>query len=76
MVSEGAQVLVTCRMGKNRSGLVSALALHLLTGQSGKACIQHIQSRRKGALRNPGFNECLVRLQSVGSGGRAGEDVS
>jgi protein tyrosine/serine phosphatase len=65
MLSEGQKVLVTCRMGKNRSGLVSALTLHLLTRQSGSVCIQRVQSRRKGALRNPGFNYCLANLQPL-----------
>lgn len=56
-------VLVTCWMGLNRSGLVSALALHLLTGRSGFSCIQDVKKARKRALRNPGFQEALLRLE-------------
>lgn len=65
MVLGGGKVLVTCRMGKNRSGLVSALTLHLLTGQSGSACIKQIQSRRQKAMRNPGFNYCVSNLKPL-----------
>ena len=34
-VSQGRRVLVTCNMGRNRSALVAALAIHMLTGMSG-----------------------------------------
>lgn len=60
-------VLVTCWMGLNRSGLVSALALHLLTGHSGFTCIQDVRRARKRALRNPGFLEALLRLEPKSS---------
>lgn len=60
--SEGLRVLVTCWQGINRSGLVSALALHKLTGASGEACIKRVQERRPGALTNPWFVETLSEI--------------
>lgn len=63
LVSEGSPVLVTCQMGRNRSGLVSALSIHLLTGLGGTECLLQVCSHRKGALGNPGFQETLGRLQ-------------
>lgn len=57
-----SKALVTCAAGRNRSGLVSAIALHLLTGQSGLACARHVQRRRQDALTNGSFVEALRRL--------------
>lgn len=62
LVRSGRKVLVTCWAGINRSGLVSAISVHLLTGWSGVACIRHVKSARRGALRNPAFQEVLCRL--------------
>jgi len=58
----GARVLVTCAQGVNRSGLVSAVSLHVLTGRPGRECVAHVQRCRPGALRNPRFVEWLVTL--------------
>lgn len=58
-IRSGRRVLVTCAAGRNRSGLVSAIALHELTGRSGKECIEHIQSRRLNALTNDDFVAAL-----------------
>jgi len=59
----GQKVLVTCRMGINRSGLVSALALHMTYGMSGREAIRLVKQKRKPrALTNPGFVEVLSRL--------------
>ena len=66
-LESGARVLVTCRMGKNRSGLVSALAIYFLTGLGGLECLFQVRSHRKGALGNPGFQEALSRLQATSS---------
>jgi len=55
-------VLVTCQMGWNRSGLVSALALHMLTGMTGEECIRVVQERRPNALYNVGFLDVLSKL--------------
>ena len=58
----GRRVLITCRMGLNRSGLITALTLHRLTGWSGAACVNVVRARRPGAL----FNESFVKaLRSV-----------
>lgn len=62
----GGKVLSTCFMGKNRSGLVSALILHLWLGVSGERAVRMIQQQRQGALRNPGFLSVLQRLASRG----------
>jgi len=54
-VREGRKVLVTCMAGLNRSGFITALALHHLTGWSGEVCVEHIRKRRKMALCNKTF---------------------
>lgn len=55
--------LVTCQMGWNRSGLVSAIALHLLTGKSGVECLKHVQMCRENALHNPSFQRVLKEIK-------------
>lgn len=65
LVSQRKKVLVTCYAGKNRSGLVSALAIHFLTGQGGFASLLQVQKRRPKALRNPGFQNVLMNLPPV-----------
>jgi hypothetical protein len=64
-VAQGGKVLVSCWAGVNRSGLVTALTLHRLTGLSGAACIAHIQKARPIALRNPRFLEALSRIKAA-----------
>jgi len=63
-LAERSKVLVTCWQGRNRSGLVSAIGLHLHLGISGKAAARIVQTRRKGALRNPQFCALLDGLQA------------
>lgn len=58
----GKKVLVSCMQGRNRSGLVSALALHRLYGMAGERCIKYIQNKRANALTNPEFNKFLDQL--------------
>lgn len=65
LVDEGQKVLVTCWQGRNRSGLVSALALHNLTGQSGFACILRVRAKRRKSLSNPGFQEVLSKIKRI-----------
>lgn len=67
----GDQVLVTCAAGLNRSGLVSALALHMTYGWSGDECIAKIRAARKSPkfpklkpLSNAEFCTVLRRLPS------------
>jgi protein-tyrosine phosphatase len=50
---KGQRVLVTCRQGRNRSGLVCALVLRELTGWPGKMIVSHLRNLRPGALSNP-----------------------
>ncbi len=59
---QGKKILITCMAGRNRSGLVMAFALHLLTGQSGLECANLIKQKREGALGNPGFMKVLTAL--------------
>jgi protein-tyrosine phosphatase len=56
----GHRVLVTCHLGRNRSGLISALAVRLLTGLSPMRAIARVQSQRSGALRNPAMQRFLI----------------
>lgn len=55
----GKKILVSCMQGRNRSGLVSALTLHLLYGISGKASKEFVQARVPHSLVNPSFNRFL-----------------
>ena len=65
-VDGGEKVLVTCVAGRNRSGLVTALALCDLFGVSGQEALEIVQSRRRhatgGALENPQFQKLLRRV--------------
>jgi protein-tyrosine phosphatase len=63
----GRRVLVTCQMGRNRSAFVAALALHLTTGESGKACADRVRKHRVDpigvrALSNRGFYSALSKI--------------
>lgn len=62
-VQAGGKVLVTCQAGKNRSGLVTAMALHEITGIAGKACVDIIKMVRPIALTNRQFVDALQRIQ-------------
>jgi len=54
--------LVTCMAGRNRSGLVTALALRYLTGEAGCPCACHVRDKRPNALSNAYFFDHLARL--------------
>jgi protein-tyrosine phosphatase len=54
-LADGKNVLVTCMAGLNRSGMITAMALHLHTGWSGIECVGHIQNQRPMALCNETF---------------------
>lgn len=56
------RVLITCWAGLNRSGMVTALALRMLTGWSGQRCVEAVQRRRKYALDNDVFASYLCSL--------------
>lgn len=62
---QGENVLVSCYMGVNRSGLVTALAL-MLNGASARSAIARIRAARKAPitpLSNPHFVTLLKRLE-------------
>jgi len=67
-IRSGKKVLVTCAAGMNRSGLVTAMSLHLLYGWSGPRCVAHVRLNRTWGddgympLSNPQFVRVLSRL--------------
>ena len=61
-VMAGDRVLVTCAMGKNRSGLVVGLCLVNLYNISGAEAVEIIQGNRPGALSNDTFVAYLETL--------------
>jgi hypothetical protein len=60
-IRNGAKVLVACREGRNRSGLVTALTLHEL-GMRGPKLVSHIRSRRRTAFGNQAFARYVSQL--------------
>lgn len=56
-VARGRRVLVTCAAGKNRSGIITAVAMrHLYPGATRTEIVDRIRARRRiGALSNPWF---------------------
>jgi protein-tyrosine phosphatase len=61
LVASGHRVLVHCRMGLNRSVLVTATALTYL-GMSGEEAVRHLRERRPGALFNEAFAGHVLAL--------------
>jgi protein-tyrosine phosphatase len=57
LVRRGRSVLVTCQLGMNRSGLVSALALRRLTGKDGRWVRSYMRAKRERHGRRPLSNE-------------------
>lgn len=73
-VRSGRKVLTTCMAGLNRSGLVNALALHLLHGWPGERCVARVKLFRKPrhgleALCNDEFVAALKKLGQRTPGG-------
>lgn len=64
---EGKRVLVSCMQGRNRSGLVSALSLHLLYGVSGNRAKSIIRALVPHALSNPSFERFLGKIPAKGT---------
>jgi hypothetical protein len=64
-VQGGGRCLVTCAAGRNRSGLVTALAVHELTGWPGALCVELVRKSRTraDALTNLTFVAALRRLR-------------
>lgn len=64
-INQGKKVLVTCLAGRNRSGLVVALALHQLTGMSGEDAVTYIKECRPYALTNSNFVDILSQIKAI-----------
>ncbi len=62
VVRAGGRVLITCWAGKNRSGFVTTLTLHNLTGRSGRSCIRRVRIGRPIALENEHFVAMLEQI--------------
>jgi protein-tyrosine phosphatase len=58
---KGANVLVTCAQGINRSALIAALAL-MMDGASAGEAVKHIRKKRKGTHMKPLSNRAFVRV--------------
>lgn len=67
-VVSGKQTLVTCAMGRNRSGYVTAVALWMLTGMAGSDVVALIQDARPESLSNKAFVRDLARLPNQAFG--------
>jgi protein-tyrosine phosphatase len=70
MHAAGERILVTCLAGRNRSGLVCALAIVAITGARPLDAAMLVRMRRRGpdgmpALTNPAFIKFLRDLQKV-----------
>ncbi len=67
----GKRVLITCAMGMNRSGLLTALTLMAVTGCTGRSAFETVQSRRRPmddgtrALFNPIFSRFVQTLPPI-----------
>jgi protein-tyrosine phosphatase len=48
---QGHKILVTCMAGLNRSGLVTAWAIHKIKGWDGQACATIVRQRRRPAAQ-------------------------
>lgn len=72
LLRSGKRVLITCAMGMNRSGLLTALTLMAATGCSGRTAFTTIQSRRRAmddgtrALFNPIFSRFVQTMPPIG----------
>lgn len=53
-IKKGDKVAIFCRMGRNRSGLLTGLTLHRLYGWSGERIVKHLRKHRDGALMGGG----------------------
>lgn len=69
------RVLVTCMQGRNRSGLVVALALDMLSSEGGGAALRAVRERRQrvkgNVLCNTSFAALLENIPPRAGGPRA-----
>lgn len=61
-VRQGWTTLVHCQEGRNRSGLIAALAVRELTGCSGADAVATVRAARPGMLSNRAFAQALEQL--------------
>jgi protein-tyrosine phosphatase len=65
-LESGARVLVTCRMGMNRSALVAAIAMQIAYDMSAAEAIHQIRAARSPwALSNPQFARLVQRFEKL-----------
>lgn len=60
-VRAGQSAISTCAAGINRSGLVTGLAMRLLTDWDGHKIVETIQNARSGALCNSAFVSMIIQ---------------
>lgn len=65
-VNSGGKCLITCYMGWNRSGLITALSLMKIYKMSGKQAVDHVRSMRKNALGNKFFVKIIENYKNKG----------
>ena len=63
VIRNGKAVIVQCRAGRNRSGLLAALIVREVTGCSGAEALEHVQRTRPNALANDYFCMYLRSLE-------------
>jgi hypothetical protein len=64
-ILRGHKVFVSCWMGKNRSGLVTCLTLHGLTGLGGADVLRHLWAKRPEAMTNPQFQAAVAQIRQA-----------
>ena len=74
-VRRGRPALVTCWQGRNRSGLVVAMALCHLTGCAGPAAVQAVRERRRAPAGATLTNQVFVRALSAIAPRRRGQQT-
>lgn len=62
---DGHRVLVTCHLGRNRSGLVTGLVL-VRQGMTGLQALEHVRRARANALCNPSFARFIAQQPAGG----------
>lgn len=64
VIRKGKAVIVQCRAGRNRSGLLAALVVREVEGCTGAEALEHVQRARPNALANPHFCAYLRSLEA------------
>lgn len=72
-VRGGRRTLVCCSFGKNRSGLLAALALRDLLGVDGRRALDYLRARRHRAVNNATF---AAHVESLAAPARPGLDLA